>query len=226
MGIVLALFIVSVLLYLWGYHRMNPVVVLILKMTASLLFLVFGAVAYFQGSRNDGLYVALIMTGLASGCAGDYILGLRRIKTQKFQEYLIYGMAMFLIGHISYIIAFGKYAKLSFYWVIAIALAFFLLMFFILKHSGIGFGKVKWACYGYLMISSLVLVYAVVNSVMIRSNRTMAAGIGTALFVLSDLFLCFCYFHRKSSLKMIKWMNIICYYGGQLLIALSIYYRI
>jgi uncharacterized membrane protein YhhN len=188
------------------------------------MFLVVGAFSYEWGSGNDETYAILIMIGLVCGFVGDYLLGLRRINTQKSHEYLIYGMAMFLLGHIAYTIAFGKNSVMPFYYGCAIALAFALLLLFILKHTGLDFGKAKWPCHGYLLISSLVLVYAIGNAVMIPSNRTMAAGIGTALFVLSDLLLCFCYFYKKGHWKIVKWMNIICYYAGQSLIALSLYF--
>jgi len=50
---------------------------------------------------------------------------------------------------------------------------------------------------------------------------TILIIIGACLFFLSDLILCFIYFHKKSPSYMTA-LNLLCYYVGQGLIALSL----
>lgn len=83
-----------------------------LKMLASAVFVLNGALAYIQSTK--GIYGKLIITALVFGMVGDALLSLEpyiRKNNNKRRNQMIatvIGAAFFLFGHIFYIVAFVK----------------------------------------------------------------------------------------------------------------------
>lgn len=217
-----ALGVLVVVFFCMARDRNGSVEALLLKTTASFLFM---SVAFSSFIANDKapLYFALIIMGLSCGLIGDIVLDLKIIYKESSSLYQSAGMTAFFVGHIFYIgalIIFGG----NFHWMplaaaAALGVGTSLLSQFVLKFK---FKEHTVHIYAY----AVALFYMAAQSCWITyqtgfSVSFLFMGLGGVLFLLSDLVLLMTYYDNRDS-KLFISTNHILYYGAQFLIALSV----
>ena len=96
--------------FLWQESKKNYVPAVALKGAASLCFVILGFLLS-NGSRME----KLICAGLLLGCVADVLLNLRYVFEKKGQLIFLVGIAVFLSGHILYLIA--VLAGVKYWWI-------------------------------------------------------------------------------------------------------------
>lgn len=201
----------------------------IIKCSASLVFILTAVVSCSLG-KGFSLVAILMLVGFVLSLIGDYWLDLELTVKNKF-----FGIVSFFFAHICYISAFIQVGKTKLGQtviftkteLIAIAVAFAV--------AGVGSFIVKMDM-GKLFVPvalySLVICTMVVKAMFMCSLilKTGAFGTGTlvtlalggALFIISDVILAFMYFKEGMFKKGMRIANLVTYYGGQMLLALSL----
>lgn len=202
-------------LFLLQERKEKYVPAVILKGLASLCFVVFGILASPGGPTAE-----LIVTGLILGCIADVMLNLRFVFPGKGKLVFLAGILVFLGGHIVYLAALLPLAENR---IIPLA-AGIILTAVIMKWL---FTKITaekaFKIFGIVYIGAVVLLNCFAFSILLTDpsafSRIFSAG--AFLFLLSDIILILNTFGsvQRFSLRI---CNIMLYYTGQLLIALSL----
>ena len=233
--ILLALGGVSLIFFLLFRDCEGGILPLALKTVTSLLF-VGTAIAAIVGNYNltgtesfgKIAFMGLILMGLVCGLVGDIALDLKityfETSVRHSDLYTYMGISAFGVGHIYYIIAISTYFGFS-PWSILIAAASTAAIFglgkFLFK---INFGKFFIPCVIYSFLLTFFLASAIVGGILSSFGLSVVLLIvGASLFVGSNALLAFIYFDGNDSRIMIILDNVL-YYGGQFLIALSLFY--
>ena len=219
--------IILCLLFCWFRGEKANVYSLVLKITASLCF-VLGAVFAVNSIASTG-FGLLIICGLVLGLVGDILLDLKIMYPDQSQEYFNAGTICFAIGHVFYFMAclfFNKIAlPANLLWNILISLGvatvLTLAIMFSSKKMGLNFGKSLTLVITYSVILTFMVSFSISIAIFVPAFWVVAAGM--VLFFLSDLVLSMQYFGDKSQ-KVWIWINHILYYLAQILIAISILY--
>jgi len=191
------------------------------KMVASLSYF-FLAIYYFEN-----LSQILVILGLGLGVLGDLALGLRYILPYK-KKCLISGIIFFFIGHLFYYIALTK-TKNSFFlesFILTIIMMIFVLN--IQKKSSKLNQTIKFFIYSYMTFLIFLACTSIINLIyyFVFNNLVINyfLSIGIIVFSISDLFLNALYFKSLPPIKRkyYRYLNLIFYYGAQLLIVYSI----
>lgn len=220
MFILLALFFISWAIYTCFYFKMNKVNVFLFKMLTSTLLLAFGISAYIK--EKDSVYALLIIIGLFFGVCGDFFLGMQRLDRKRKQMHLILGIASFFLGHVFYIFAFERTSHLSFYIFFPTAIIIMLLSFLFIHFQKLELGKAKKLCYAYLIISAFFLTFAFGTFASGIIPLSIFVALGAFSFSASDFILAFLYFRSVKRYRFLKYINIVLYYLGQLLLVSTI----
>jgi len=218
--ILLALGIVSLILFLVSRDKYSSPLAIALKTLTSLFFIAMAASAVVENALDmNELEVeslvpsCLVIMGLVLGMVGDITLDFKiyfkGLKDQynnagKDADFMMYfGMIAFAIGHIMYItsvaIRFPEHA-MDLLWTALISVGFVIVMFtvscFVLKMK---FGKflVPCICYGFLLCWFLVFSVWAMNYSDYKTPQIVLL-IGAIMFVLSDLILSMTYFSKES----------------------------
>ena len=187
-------------LFLTFYYRLKPVHKLICKGITSLCFVVLAILAYLLNKEAES-YFALLMIGILFGFLGDIALGVKEVNLGNKIKWMIFGISLFFIGHVFYIIT--------------------ILFIKLLKFN---FGRLKVLVYSYTFISSVFLVICALNALYDPSSFKIIIAVGASSFVGSDYVLSFIYFKKINNWKkLIRRLNLTLYYCGQFLLALSIF---
>jgi uncharacterized membrane protein YhhN len=185
------------------------------KPLTTVLIIALAAVA----EQASVTYQWLIVAGLVFSLAGDVFLMLPETP----RSYFVPGLIVFLIAHVFYIGAFS----LGVHWSGGDALVLLPFVAF-----GIGTGAYLWRHLG--PMKGPVAVYIVVILAMgwragarigvdgIGTTGAVLALVGAILFILSDLILALNRFVRP--FRSARATNLTTYWGGQLLIALSVHF--
>lgn len=206
-------------------YKGEPKRALMMKTLASIGFVAVAISAFLYGN-GDGQYFKFILCGLILGLIGDVALALRAVyeDEEKKDKYFIIGLGVFLLGHIAYTIEFTKISSIT---VIEIIIAAIIVILFVIfgKLVKLQYGNMKPFVIGYMCVISVMVVKAVSIAITIGINEAnMLIAVGAILFAISDMILAFIYFWNRK-VKVLSPLNLITYYVGQLLIALSILFR-
>lgn len=204
-------------------YKGEPKKALMMKTLASIGFVSVAISAFIYGN-GDGEYFKFILCGLILGLIGDVALALRAVYEEKKDKYFIIGLGAFLLGHIAYSIEFAKISSIT---LIEIIIAAIIVTLFVIfgKLVKLQYGNMKPFVIGYMCVISIMVVKAVSIAITIGiSEANMLIAVGAVLFAISDMILAFIYFWNRK-VKVLSPLNLITYYGGQLLIALSILFR-
>ena len=201
--------------FLWQESKKNYVPAVILKGLASACFVLMGLLL-----AGDARMARLILVGLLLGCIADVLLNLRFVFEKKGQLIFLVGIAVFLSGHILYLIAILQGAK---HWCIPLivgAVLTALLMMWIFKRIT---AKKAFKIFGVVYIGAIMLLncVAVGNLIAAPSAFTALFAVGSLLFLISDIVLILNTFGKETR-QSLRVTNISLYYVGQLLIALSL----
>ena len=201
--------------FLWQESKKNYVPAVALKGAASLCFVILGFLLS-NGSRT----AKLICAGLLLGCIADVLLNLRYVFAEKGQLVFLAGIAVFLGGHILYLIA--AFAGVKYWWICVLIAAAVttLLMIWIFRRIT---AKKAFKIFGVVYIGAIVLLNCVAAGNLIASPSAFAAvfALGCVLFLVSDIVLILNTFGKETK-QSLRNVNIGLYYAGQILIALSL----
>ena len=200
---------------------------LILKMIASSVFLVVGAIATFQINRPRMLLFVFI--GLVCGLLGDFFLVTPYDSLFKWNFGFPVGLGFFFIEFVLLILAFSSQKPIGAREFV-IAAVIFIPIFIVLLKSKNSFGA--------LLIPILIYAYTVLLACV--SSATLGYGtqydtakillvLGVWLFAFSDLILGLNMSKKLTAIgiKSTEWANYcnsFLYFVGQTMIACSIYY--
>lgn len=213
-------------------HKKNYKAAVVLKGLAAFVFCFIGLVAYLfalmglisvdSDPQLKGSILKLVVYGLLFGALGDILLNLRFVYEKYGQKIFLCGIAVFLTGHIFYLVSLIKLSTMVIAPVAAGILLAFILLVIIFKSFEI---KLAFKIFGVVYIGavSLMACFAITNLITMPSVYTLMYGIGGLLFLISDVVLIFNTFgpEQKFSLRI---TNLSLYYLGQLLIASSLFF--
>ena len=187
----------------------------LLKGVASFCVVVLGF--RFMGDSREAV---LILIGLVLGCIADVLLNMRFVFPAKGQSIFLVGILVFLAGHIMYLIAVMGMAASPWICVAAAAVLTALLMVWIFRQIT---AKMAFKIFGVVYIGAIVLLNCVACANLITSPSAFTAVFfaGSLLFLISDIVLILNTFGKETK-QSLRVTNVLLYYVGQLLIALSL----
>ena len=188
-----------------------------LKGLASACFVLLGALA------SSGTEIArLIVVGLVLGCAADVLLNLRWVFEKKGQLIFLVGILVFLAGHVLYLAAILPLCENRLVCCLLGVVLTALLMMWIFKRIS---AKKAFKIFGVVYIGAVVLLNCVAAANLIAAPSAFGAlfAAGALFFLASDVVLILNTFGSETK-RSLRVTNIMLYYVGQLLIALSLLY--
>lgn len=207
-------FYVLVAILLYCKYRRDRAWILVSKTLCSLLFVAAGLLALHENPASAG-YALWILSGLGLSVGGDVLL----VYGERPRAFL-WGLAFFLLAHIAYGVVFTILSGFQVWDAV-----FFLLL------AGAGAGVRRIARIDLDDMTLPVAVYLTAISYMtaqalsiclVQGPTVLAvmAGAGALLFFVSDAFLAWNRFKRPFNAY--HAVNLLTYYTGQLLLAVSI----
>lgn len=193
---------ISALLYMRAEHAGNRKQKYIFKP----LTMIFILALAFLGDSSSAFYRRMIIAGLAASLAGDIFLMLKKDR-------LLQGMVMFFIAHLFYITAFASQTASLLWWPLFPFLIFAALFYMRLRPF-----------LGTYAFPALLYVLAVTGMVWMAWEYRYQTGVllpavGALLFMISDSVLAYVRFRK--TFRGARAVKLLCYFGGQLLIAVS-----
>ena len=205
--------------FLWRESKKDYVTAAVLKGLASACFVALGFLLAGGAGKAK-----LIVAGLVLGCVADVLLNLRYVFEKKGQLVFLAGIAVFLGGHILYLIAAMR--GIGYWWICVLAAAVLtaLLMWWIFKRIT---AKKAFKIFGVVYIGAIMLLNCVAAANLIASPGAHTAffAAGSFLFLISDIILILNTFGKETK-QSLRIANIGLYYAGQILIALSLLFLI
>ena len=209
------------ILFIKVEHEEKYVLADILKGSASLMFVIIGYLAY---TRVNNPFNKLFFYGLIFGMIGDILLNLRFVFKKNGQKIFLAGILAFLIGHILYLLALLPQARAPwlYYFAAAGALAAAGLLIYIFKTMDV---KLAFKIFGVFYLGAVFIMSAIAIgiAIFIPNTRSLVYAIGAVLFTASDVVLIFNTFSGVTKFSM-RITNLLLYYMGQILIAVSLFY--
>lgn len=202
-------------LFIFLEKRKDYVKAVAFKALASLSFLGLGIAS--SALCSNSAFARLIVIGLALGVAGDALLNLRFVLDKAADRIFLAGIAAFLAGHVLYLAAQVSISShLPAALAIGLAVAAGLLAWILRTVEA----KRAFKVFGVAYIGAVVLMTAVAGG-NIEGKGGLMFFIGAVLFAASDVVLIFNTFTKKQRFGL-RVTNLMLYYTGQLLIALSL----
>ncbi len=194
----------------------------IVKTITSLLFISV-CICGYKSFHSNPQYFSFILLALILSLIGDVFLAFNNNKTNEVSKMFIYGLISFSIAHIFFSLAFATLTPVLVWHVLLFILIAIISILFLTLIKGFDFKGAYKLVVTYSIIISFMFTRALSLISLINENflGTTLVIVGASLFFLSDLILCFIYFHKKSPSYMTTF-NLLCYYIGQGLIALSL----
>lgn len=196
------------------------------KMISSLCFMLVAVVGTILNPAFS-LFGVLIVMGGALGLSGDVALDLKYVYVKDQHPHLIAGFLFFLVGHVFYNAAIIDFSSME-WWRVLVCLAISIVLSFITVQSGklmqIEYGRYKLIAFLYGTSLVMTTCTAVMAFVMTKSVAMIVLAVGAVMFLISDLILSTIYFKKDSVKPVPVCLNHIFYYGGQIVIAASVFY--
>ncbi len=194
----------------------------IVKTITSLLFIAI-CVSSYKILYFNTQYFIFILFALITSLIGDVFLAFNTNDDDEVSKMFVYGLISFSIAHIFFSLAFATLTPVLIWHVLLFILISIISILFLNLIKGFDFKGAYKLVVTYSIIISFMVTRALSLTPLIHENflSTILIIIGACLFFLSDLILCFIYFHKKSPSYMTA-LNLLCYYVGQGLIALSL----
>ena len=226
--LLIPLFVILIILtsfYVYSFFKDNDnnnrYKTFILKLLCALIFVSIGIISYIINDNRTYLDLFLLI-GLGLCACGDILLGLRRI-TNFHDGFFLIGTLVFIVAHVAYDTAFFINFKEDYIFMTILTIIFWGIFLVITKYTHVDFRKFQIPCYIYMLSSAIMLSIATVSLIKIASLFNIIMFIGIFLFVLSDVLLCYTYFHSKiRDSFLVKLISSYAYFLGQGLIAICI----
>ena len=159
---------------------------LVVKSITSVLFVIAGGVnlAYVMSQKSGRIgFAVCLVSGLFFSMLGDIVLGISFIG----------GAALFAVGHIMYLLSYGKIMPFRMADFVIGGAIFVGSLCFLLFSPIVGFssGIIKTACVIYAFIISMMVGKSLCNMALQKNMLTTVIAIGSVLFFFSDLMLVF-----------------------------------
>jgi len=189
------------------------------KLINSIGFIVVATYGKFMTGQNE-VYFTMLPAFILCLC-GDVLLALDDPKgTQKC---FTAGLFSFLLGHIVFVWAFTMRVPFSLYELI-LPVSMVIVTAFLVRMEHMNVGKLRGCVLIYsffvAMLFSKAISLVLVNG---TSLSNILLLIGSLLFLISDAIILFLCFYEKKH-KLVKFYNLLTYYAGMFLIALSLLY--
>jgi len=220
----LVLAVVMMVIYITVELTQKPLYALFIKALASLSFILLGVtrLLFVQSAYPESL--GWILLGLACGLIGDIVLALRPLRPKEEDKTIIVlGIISFAMGHLFYLVGLSNIQNLSWmsYGMGMIAMVIVVIMSKVMKFD---MGIARMPSYVYAFMIFLMIGQGVfLMTISAQNVAYLIFMIGAILFGISDLILAPIYYTPQSS-KMMVVLNLVTYYGAQILIALSLWY--
>ena len=208
--------------YIYVELKRSPLRAFMSKALASLSFVMLGV---FAASDHLNMSIApYVIIGLVLGLIGDLVLALRPLRNSSEDKTLIvYGICFFGLGHIFYLLGLSELGAISMISILIGLLMMILIIFmsYILKFE---MGKAKIPSYLYAFLIFMMIGQSIIFMMNGQTETFyILFTLGAILFGLSDLILAPIYYKQNKTKIMIA-LNLITYYGAQILIAYSLFY--
>lgn len=170
----------------------------------------------FVTKTADKRFSIWMTVGLAVCLAGDIVLNITFLP----------GVAVFALGHIFYIVAFGTMMKWEKKDLIPVAILFAAGVAVIKLVPILDFGDamVEWLCVAYALVLSTMVGKTIANFLRRKEKANLLMMIGGCLFYFSDLMLVL--HHFGSAPGIVDSLCLFSYFPAQCLLAYSMYHKI
>ena len=191
----------------------------VIKGVASCFFVLLGVLGALRST--EPALARLVVAGLVLGAVADVLLNLRYVyEGSKGQMAFLAGILVFLAGHVAYIVAcmpYSPHPAIAF--VLGAVLAAVLLYWIFGRIEA----KLSFKVFGVFYIGVITVLNCLALVVLVGSPcaHWVVFLCGTLLFLVSDVILILNTFGPTQSFLM-RIANLMLYYMGQLLIALSL----
>lgn len=206
------------LLFIKAEHDKKYLPAVILKGTASLIFVVLGFVCAQKSINTE--FAKMVKIGLIFGMLGDILLNLRYVFEKKGTLIFLIGILVFLTGHIFYLLALLPLCtNILLAFIIGLVLTILILIWIFSKIEA----KMTFKIFGVFYIGAIVIMssVALINYFSNPQTNGLIYLLGAILFTISDIVLIFNTFGKTSKFYL-RVTNLLLYYLGQLAIALSL----
>lgn len=192
----------------------------VLKGAASLFFVLLGFVCY---AANTASFGKLIVIGLVLGLVGDVLLNLRNVfEGRKSMLVFALGILAFLSGHFLYIAALIRLKADIVAWAAVLTVIISVLAIPPLMRR-ITAPSMGLKIFGYVYLVVVIAMFSCAAMLLVKlgaSALTVLFAVGALLFMVSDFIMIYYSFGKK--IKPLRAINLLSYYAGQLLIAITI----
>lgn len=215
--------IVIVLITLLLLYAKTKNLALILKILASLTFVYTAIFSYLKNPINSA-YPILLFIGLIFALFGDIFLVLKSRTKEGLDNVFLMGLISFSITHIFYSSAFMTLGSFGFVTLISTILFSIFYSVFFDSLKCINFKNMFYPSHIYIIAVSFMFsnTLGLIGS-NINHSALLLMLIGALLFMISDFILTFVLFFDNCP-KFMELINLLTYYLGQILLALSILY--
>lgn len=208
--------------FIWQENKKHFVAAVILKGSASLMFVLLGFYFYNRMvAQSTPEFSRLIVIGLCFGMAGDIMLNLRWLFKEAInKKVFLVGVAVFLTGHVFYLICTLKRLASPWLGLLGGAVVAAAILAVIFKKLEL---NTTYKIFGIVYIGLVCLMTgcAVASFIATNAGGAYIFALGAVLFTASDVILIFNTFGPKQKLSL-RIANLYLYYIGQLAIAFSI----
>lgn len=185
--------------------------------------LVFVALGFYCLAMAPSLYGAIIVIGLVCGLIGDVLLNLRlTLEAPKSNQVFAAGVVAFVLGHLLYIAALLMQGASIWIWLlITVVIAAISVPLFMRDITAPSAGL---RAFGIVYLIIVIAMFGAATSLTITTGGEPLAdtfAVGAALFMVSDFMMIYHFFGPRK-IPALRTANLLCYYVGQLLIALTI----
>ncbi len=220
---------ISFVLFLLETLRRNTFTGTIKKTITSFFFIAVAASAAYAAGSYGSILVPFVIMGLVMGMLGDIWLDLKNVFLDATDFFTFSGFISFGIGHIFFILGmilefYKKGHALAIIIPIVLSIIVSIVNICLEKVMNLRYGSFKGAVviYGALLFTTVLMALSlsILNGFSEPSLLWIFAG--GVLFAASDLILSGIYFGNRQGKPIHTVMNLLTYYLGQYLIALSL----
>lgn len=220
LAVPIAVFLATLPFYLRAEYQPGRRTKLPLKLVCSLCFLTIGMISAVFGSNGPvRAYDRLMLAGLVMSLVGDMLLAWSMARRT-----FLMGLVSFLIANVLYSTAFTLANGLS-AWDVLLMAALVGGSFAAYRMLALDLRSMKIPVLAYLLVISFMLTKALSSLYLggISGTAGWLVVVGAILFFISDGVLALVQFQHQPA-KADRAINLVTYYTGQILLALSLYF--